>query len=184
MVRKIVGRFVARLPPSVQRDDLVGAGMYGLVDALRRKPGRRGPGFQRYVFIRVRGAIVDELRTHDWLSRSARTRVAGQRENGPACLSAVVPFDDLSKDVRNSFADPRALSPLAAVEREHQRQALAAAVGLLVERDRLILNLFYFQGVQLKEIAAQLGVSKPRVSQLHSRAIARLRSSLSPSVAP
>jgi RNA polymerase sigma factor for flagellar operon FliA len=183
LVRRLVARFVARLPRSVQRDDLVAAGTYGLVDALSKNPGQRGLGFRSYAELRVRGAIVDELRAHDWLSRSARKPSSGGPDPGVPRLSAVIAFEDLPKATRDSLHDPQAASPLAAAELEDQREAVAAAVGVLLERDRMILHLFYFQGVQLQEIAAKLGVSKPRASQLHSRAIARLRSTLGPAFA-
>jgi RNA polymerase sigma factor FliA len=183
LVRRVVARFVAKLPPSVERDDLMGAGTYGLVDALRKNPGQRGLGFRSYAEVRVRGAILDELRANDWLSRTARKSSSAGHEQGAPRLSAVVALEDLPTATRESLHDPQAASPLAAAELEDQREAVAAAVRVLCERDRMILHLFYFQGVKLQEIAAKLGVSKPRASQLHGRAIARLRSTLGPAFA-
>jgi RNA polymerase sigma factor FliA len=178
VVLKVVDRFVARLPPNVQRDDLVCAGACGLVDALRRNSNRRSASFLRYAHIRVRGAVVDEIRSMDWLSRADRGRLKCAQESGVAWTSAVVPFDDLAKAVLNGLADESHPSPLEAFELNRRRDSIRAAMSLLRKRDRVILDLFYFEGVLLKDIAERLGVSKPRVSQLHVRAIARLRSKL------
>jgi RNA polymerase sigma factor for flagellar operon FliA len=177
LVRQIVARFLRRLPPNVLRDDLISAGTYGLIDALRKSD--RGPTFEWYARVRIRGAILDELRAQDWLTRRARSRLSAQVEDGRAPLSGIVGMDDLSETSRNGLRDDSTPSPLEAAEESADRAALALAMGRLLQRERLILTLHYFQGVQLKAIAAQLGVSEPRVSQLHSRAMAKLRVMLS-----
>jgi RNA polymerase sigma factor for flagellar operon FliA len=179
LVRQIVARFLRKLPPNVLRDDLIAAGTYGLVDSLRKNGQDRGPTFEWYARIRIRGAILDELRAEDWLTRRARSRIATDLGDGQAPLAGVVAMDDLSDAHRNGLFDETTPSPLEAAVENDERQALAKAVAQLVDRERLIVTLHYFQGVQLKAIAAQLGVSEPRVSQLHSRAIAKLRASLS-----
>jgi RNA polymerase sigma factor for flagellar operon FliA len=179
LVRKVVGRYVARLPPSVQRDDLMCAGTCGLVDALRRNPDRRRASFLKYVNVRVRGAVVDELRSLDWLSRTARGRLKGTQESGSPWPCKMIPFEDLSKATLSRLSDDSSPSPLETAEQNDQRDAIRTAISLLHERERVILDLFYFEGVLLKDIAERLGVSKPRVSQLHSRAIAQLRATLS-----
>jgi RNA polymerase sigma factor for flagellar operon FliA len=81
LVHQVVARLLRRLPPNVQREDLIAAGSYGLVDALRKSPDR-GPAFEWYARIRIRGAAVDELRSQDWLTRRARTRVAKAQAEG------------------------------------------------------------------------------------------------------
>jgi RNA polymerase sigma factor for flagellar operon FliA len=178
LVRQVVARFLARLPPNVLRDDLLAAGTYGLIDSLRKNPDTRGPAFEWYARVRIRGAVLDELRTQDWLSRRARSRVTANAEEGAAPLSAIVAIEDLSDSSKNCLCDESTPSPLEAAERGDERRILARAVDKLLERERLIVNLHYFQGVQFKDIAAQLGVSEPRVSQLHSRAMTKLRGTL------
>ena len=81
LVHQVVARLLRKLPPNVLRDDLVGAGAFGLIDALRKSTDR-GPAFEWYARIRIRGAVVDELRTQDWLTRRARTRVARAQAAG------------------------------------------------------------------------------------------------------
>jgi RNA polymerase sigma factor for flagellar operon FliA len=178
LVKQIVARFLRRLPPNVLRDDLVSAGTYGLIDSLRKNGSDRGPTFEWYARVRIRGAILDELRAQDWLTRRARNRIASQADDGRAPLSGIVSMDDLSEASRNALCDESTPSPLEAAEGSAEREALAIAIDQLLHRERLIVTLHYFQGVQLKAIAAQLGVSEPRVSQLHSRAMAKLRVAL------
>jgi RNA polymerase sigma factor for flagellar operon FliA len=178
LVRQTVARFLRKLPANVLRDDLIAAGTYGLVDSLRKNGETRGPTFEWYARIRIRGAILDELRTQDWLTRRARGLLASHNGEGQAPVSAVVGIEDLSEAHRSWLSDESTPSPLEAAEASADRAALADAVASLGERERLIVTLHYFQGVQLKDIAAELGVSEPRVSQLHSRAIAKLKATL------
>jgi RNA polymerase sigma factor FliA len=178
LVRQVVARFLRKLPPNVLRDDLMAAGTFGLIDSLRKNGEDRSPTFEWYARIRIRGAILDELRAQDWLTRRARSRVTASAVEGQSGRAVVIGFDDLTDAGRQSLLDQNTPSPLEIVEGNADRAALAEAVGQLLERERLIVTLHYFQGVQFKTIAAQLGVSEPRVSQLHSRAMAKLRAIL------
>src|ERR1700749_532623 len=94
LVHQVVARMLRRLPPNVLRDDLVAAGAYGLIDALRKSPDR-GPAFECYPRIRIRGAVGDELRSQDGLTRRARTRATKAQAEGTGPGAAVVGFDDL-----------------------------------------------------------------------------------------
>ncbi len=174
IVRQVVGRLLRKLPPNVLRDDLLAAGTFGLVDALR-KSADRGPAFDWYARIRIRGAVVDELRAQDWLTRRARTRVARAQAEGVGGSAAVVGFDDLPDGQSQGFVDESAITPQEQVERRLERVALETAVSQLPEREAKIVGWHYFEGVAFKTIAGRLGVSEPRISQLHARAIARLR---------
>ncbi len=176
LVHYVVGTMLPRLPPNVLRDDLVAAGTFGLLDALRRQPaGERTAEFSWYARVRIRGAIVDELRAQDWLSRRARRRFTSEERTTSA---AVVGIEDLPEE-RRSLADEAALTPEAQVCLRSEADAIAKAVGRLPVRERNIITAHYFEGVQLRAIAHDLGVSEPRVSQLHARAVARLREYLS-----
>src|SRR5580658_554213 len=179
LVRQIVARFLRRLPPNVLRDALISVGTYGLIDSLRKNGNDRGPTFEWYARVRIRGAILDELRAQDWLTRRARSRVTAQADDGRAPPSGIVRIDDLSEASRKALRDESTPSPLQAAEESAERAVLARAIEQLPRRERLIATLHYFQGVQLNAVAAQLGVSEPRVSQLHSRAVAKLRVTLS-----
>jgi RNA polymerase sigma factor for flagellar operon FliA len=177
LVHQVVARVLRKLPPNVLRDDLVAAGTFGLVDALR-KSADRGPAFDWYARIRIRGAVVDELRSQDWLTRRARTRAAKAQAQGEGCGASVVGFDDLPESQAQAFVDESVASPQEQVEQRMDRVALERAVGLLPEREANIVAWHYFEGVPFKAIASRLGVSEPRVSQLHARAMGRLRTTL------
>jgi RNA polymerase sigma factor FliA len=182
LVHQAVARFLRKLPPNVLRDDLMAAGTYGLIDSLRKNGGDNGVTFEWYARIRIRGAIVDELRTQDWLTRRARNQVtaaAAQSEETTGVRACVVGFDDLpGRLAAGGFADEEAQSPLEAVAERMDHAALARAVSNLPERERYIIAAHYFEGVQFKSIAQTLGVSEPRISQLHARAVVRLREAL------
>jgi RNA polymerase sigma factor for flagellar operon FliA len=168
LVRMLVAGFLKRVPPSVQRDDLVAAGTIGLMDALARHQGERDEQFEWYARVRIRGAIIDELRQQDWLSRRARARAGDPA--GRAVLPTVVAVDDLDGPLRE--LEPRDVD---LVEHHSERIALSFAVTQLPARERSLIEMHYVLGAQFKEIADAFGVSLPRVSQLHAWAIAMLR---------
>jgi RNA polymerase sigma factor for flagellar operon FliA len=177
LVHQMVARRLRRLPPNVLRDDLIAAGSYGLMQALRRNGQDRGPTFIWYARIRIDGAIVDELRSQDWLSRRARSRLA-RASDGPAPCPGVMSIEDLSDtQLENLHEDgPSAHSH---VEESAARAAIVRAMACLTERERRLLTLHYFQAVELKDIAEEFGVSASRVSQLHSQALAKLKIAIS-----
>lgn len=177
LVHQVVARVLRKLPPNVLRDDLVAAGSFGLIDALRKSVDR-GPAFDWYARIRIRGAVVDELRSQDWLTRRARTRATKAQALGEAGGASVVGFDDLPESQAHAFVDESIASPQDQVEKRMDRALLERAVGLLPEREANIVGWHYFEDVPFKAIASRLGVSEPRVSQLHARAMGRLRSAL------
>ncbi len=170
-VRQIVGGFQRKLPRNVLRDDLLAAGMCGLWDAIRRHGDDGGDGFEFYVRVRIRGAILDELRAQDWLPRRARAAAQG---DDAAVTPAVVRLDDMSE-----WEQQRTLASYGTTETDldarSAHESLAEAIDLLPERERHIMSMHYFKGVKFKDLGAELGVSEPRISQLHSRAVARLR---------
>jgi RNA polymerase sigma factor FliA len=186
IVRHIVAGFLRRLPPSVLKDDLIAAGNYGMLDALRKAPADRGPAFEWYVRLRIRGAILDELRAQDWLTREGRRAAQvvadgadGAREAAPATCTGIIRIDDLSEFAQAAtMTDPDAATGLDVLEQSVNRLALANAVGQLPVREQAIVRMHYFMDLQLKAIATELGLSQPRVSQLHARAITKLKSLL------
>lgn len=175
LVRKIAGGFQRKLPRNVLREDLIAAGMSGLWDAIRRHPDGGDESFEWYVRVRIRGAILDELRAQDWLPR--RARAAAEAHAGTDAYvppPSVVRIDDVSEWEQNRcLAD--AASSESAVAAKFTQETLAKAVELLPERERHIVSSHYFRGVKFKDLGIELGVSEPRISQLHSRAIARLK---------
>lgn len=219
MVRKLALRLLARLPASVELDDLIQAGMMGLLDAVKRYREVPTAQFETYATQRVRGAMLDELRSNDWIPRGVRERsrrieqaihVLGNRlarapteaeiaeEMGIALGdyhtilqeahgSQLLYFDDLGSDPEQFLShepgdDPihaqETDDPLAALMAKGLRGALTAAIEQLPDREKLLLSLYYEQGLNLKEIGLVLNVGEARVCQLRSQAISRLRASI------
>lgn len=169
LVRKIAGGFQRKLPRSVLREDLISAGMLGLWDAiLRDKHGR--DSFEWYARVRIRGAILDELRTEDWLPRRARAQAGAG-----GAPTAVIRFDDLS-DGENAWLQ-RASANQPQLDDDERGERLSLALATLTPRYREIV-LSILAGEKLRDIGKRLGVSEPRVSQIKSRAIAQLRHTL------
>lgn len=179
IVHQTVTALVRRLPSNVQRDDLVAAGTWGLMDSLRRAPTTEGTAFESYVRIRIRGAMVDELRAQDWLPRRVRTAVNRREPGDSTPLASVVGLEDVVAGDPMALADTQNRSPIEEVLASSERRLVAAAVSKLPPRERTVVQLHYFSGVRFKLIGNMLGVSEPRISQLHSRALQRLRDMLS-----
>ncbi len=179
LVRQIAGGFQRKLPRNVLRDDLLAAGMSGLWDAVRKQVEQPSDRFDYYVRVRIRGAILDELRAQDWLPRRARAAAAEAQENGNharAVAPAVVRFDDVSEwEQGRCLATDESSNSEAAVAAKFIKESLARAVDQLPMRERHIVAAHYFRGVKFKDLGTELGVSEPRISQLHSRAMQRLR---------
>lgn len=176
LLKKIVGGFQRKLPRNVLRDDLMGAATSGLWDAIRRHGATAGDSFEWYVRVRVRGAILDELRAQDWLPRRARAAAASASAQSGEYVAppAVVRIDDVSEWEQSRYLS-ESTSGEALLTARSAREDLERAVEQLPDRERHIVSSHYFRGVKFKDLGAELGVSEPRISQLHSRAMQRLR---------
>lgn len=215
LVRRLAHQMIARLPASVQIDDLIQAGMIGLNDALGRFDTAQGVQFETFATQRIRGAMLDELRGGDWMSRGDRKhqrqieaavhRLEQQFGRAPAeseiakemgvsltdyqeLLGKVrgtqlVCLEDMSgSDGDDSYLDRHVVdedaNPLALLQDQRMREALVDAIKLLPEREQYVMSMYYEHDMNLREIAAVLGVTESRVCQLHSQCIARLRAKL------
>jgi RNA polymerase sigma factor for flagellar operon FliA len=163
-VRAIARRLRARLPANIEVDDLVQAGMIGLIDARCRFDPSQGVPFEGFAIKRARGAMLDELRRDDWVPRSVRR---GQRANGDA-VGEMVSLDDIER--AGASADPSSV-----LAHKQAMQALAAMLERLPAREQQVLMLRCEHDMTLKQIAEVLGVTEPRVCQLQAQAIAQLR---------
>lgn len=214
LVKRIAYHLMARLPPSVQFDDLVQNGLIGLLDAINRYEEGFGAQFETYATQRVRGAMLDGLRESDWLPRNLRrelrriesmiTQLEQEKGRSPSeseladALGMSLPdyqktlqdarghqllyFEDFSGDddedfLERHFTDDES-DPSRILEDQNLRATLVAAIERLPERERLMMALYYEQELNLREIGEVLGVTESRVCQLHSQAIARLRSQM------
>jgi RNA polymerase sigma factor FliA len=213
LVKKLAAGLVRRLPAQVEVNELIGEGVVGLLDAARRYRPASGVPFEAFAARRVRGSMLDALRSLDVASRRARrmgrgiktatdglrqtlgrepveTEIAGalgltqaayvraKRQVERAQNSGFVPFDEVFGDDHRAFAsrighvEP---GPDAAVERSQMRALLGRALAELPPRERRVLALYYEGELTMAEIAAMLGLSESRISQLRSLALTRLR---------
>lgn len=204
LVRLQAGRLALGLPPQINRDDLLHSGVLGLLEALQRYDPSQEVKFETYAALRIRGAMLDELRRNCWLPRSL-TRQMREMDKALSVLTAQLgrapteqelaaelglKLETLHKTVAEincaSFLsldellffpedeDPES-APLESVLAGEEKERLADAVDKLPERQRLVLALYYQEEMTLKEIGLVLGVSESRVCQLHAQALARLR---------
>ncbi len=214
LVKRIAYHMMTRLPASVEVDDLIQAGLMGLMDAADRYDSEQGAHFETYATQRVRGAMLDELREADWASRNVRRagrqiesamHILQQRHQRPPSEQEIAEemgldihaYFDLLNDARGAqlvyyedlhegdgddflerFADRGHQAPFDVLSSAHFKKALAQAVGILPEREKQLMGMYYEQEMNFKEIGAVLGVSESRVCQLHSQAITRLRGRL------
>ena len=204
LVKRIASQLAVKLPSHIEVDDLIQVGLIGLLKAVEDYQNDSGAVFSTYATIRIRGAMLDELRGRDWLPRSVQRdlgRVATaidrveQRVGRPAKEQEIadelgIPVDDyraLAGELacaRITQLDEAELPP-GIDEPEDQfvevskREALVDAITKLPEKEGLMLSLYYNEGLNLREIGLVLGVSESRVSQIHGQAVARLKAKLS-----
>ena len=202
LVRLVAGRIAISLPQHVDREDLLSSGFFGLLDAIERYELARGNKFETYAGVRVRGAMLDYLRAKDWIPVSVRQnikkyekavarlegelgRTATDEEGltieglhhleGQVSAATIIPLEEyLRTDSPASMDD----GPVEHAEWTEVKDTLAAAIEKLPEKERTVVALYYYDEMTLKEIAAILHLSEARISQLHTKAIFRMRGSL------
>ena len=217
-VRYIAHRIASRLPAHIELGDLISSGVIGLIDAIEKFDPSKNVKFETYAEFRIRGAILDELRSLDWVPRSVRQKGAqlekayqdlqGQLGRPPdeqdvaqaMGLSvdevhdligevkgvAILSLDELREygyqdDGESTFADALISdleNPGGSIAWKEIREVLADGVENLPERERLVLSLYYYEELTMKEIAQVLDITESRVSQIHTKAVLRLRGRL------
>ena len=208
LVKMVAGRIAISLPQYVDKDDLVSNGFFGLLDAVEKYDPARGIKFETYAVARIRGAILDAIRAQDWVPTSLRQK-AKQYEQTLAVLenklgrsatdeeisqalgisindlytllsqlnaSTIVPLEEF---IKTETPSSHQMNPSAQIETEDVKNSLAKSIDKLPDKERLVVTLYYYEGLTLKEISLILKLSEARISQLHTKAIFRLRGALS-----
>ena len=219
LVKYVVGKIMVYLPPFVDKDDLIEYGILGLIEAAEKYDSKKETKFGTYAISRIRGAILDYLRSQDWLPRSVRDKATMVRDtyisleqklNRPprsdeiAAVLKIHPAEwdkllseisfstflsleeynqkseDNSREDRNQqIKDPNVNDPLSFLETQEEKTLLANAISELPKRERLVITMYYYEDLLLKEISQLIGISESRVSQLHHRALFLLRARMS-----
>jgi len=217
LVRRVAGRMVGSLPRSVRMEDLVSAGMVGLLSSFDHFDPSLGIKFETFAMNRIRGAMVDSLRELDWVPRSVRRKVRQLEKavesltqefgrppedaeiaerlavsvdeylhmldevNVVTLLSLDDTFPNLMGDgasLADSATDPDAPSSHDRLEEKELQHVLVENLRRLPEQERLVVALYYYEELTLKEIGVILRLTESRVSQIHSKAILKLRAAV------
>ena len=202
LVRIVCGRLAVSLPAHIDKDDLLSSGFFGLLEAIERFDPTRNIKFETYASLRIRGAMLDYLRSKDWIPVSLRQKIRsyekvlarlyhelGREPSDNELASALgitvaelnhlitqancatlIPLEDyLSSEAQDT-------NPAHSTELLELKDSLAKAIDLLPEKERLVISLYYYDDLTLKEISKVLHLTEARISQLHTKAVFRLRS--------
>jgi RNA polymerase sigma factor FliA len=218
IVKIIASKLYARIPAGIELDDLVHTGILGLIDAVKKYDPTRGTKFSTYASLRIRGAILDELRNLDWASRSLRQKIK-EVENAFEALEMKLgrppreeevaksmgltlrEFQKLLSDSRgvgvgvfriaaedesnltdermlNYYSDEDTTSPSLVLEKNEMKKLIASFIEELPEKEQLVLNLYFLEDLNLKEVGKIMDLTESRISQIRTAAILRLRAKL------
>jgi RNA polymerase sigma factor for flagellar operon FliA len=203
LVKYVAGRLGSGLPAHVDEGDLVSYGLLGLIGAIERYDPGRDVKFETYAMARIKGQIIDELRSMDWVPRSVLEARLGRAPTdeeiakklgvteeelgeslGEIARSSIAALDELwtvsgsggdQVALIDTIEDEGAPDPQGTLSVTEQKEALAEAIQRLPEREKLVVTLYYYEELTLREIGEVLGVTESRVSQLHTKAILRLK---------
>jgi RNA polymerase sigma factor for flagellar operon FliA len=214
LVKYVAGRLAMHIGQHVEYDDLIGYGIFGLIDAIDKFDPEKGVKFETYASLRVRGSIIDNIRKLDWVPRTLRQKnkqvdqaytqledtlgrpptdqeladklempldEAQELMRKSAVLGLVSLDDFLEQNYETSFnyltGNPHD-SPENHTEKMERQHMLAEAINKLSEKEKLVVSLYYFEDLTLKEISSIMKVSESRVSQIHSKAVFKLQGRL------
>ena len=216
IVKAMAYRLAYRLPAYMDAEDLVSVGIIGLMDAMDKYDPGREAKFKTYAEFRIRGAMLDEIRSMDWIPRSVHERVsllqrthtkllnrlgrpptdeevAAEMNLSPAELdeflvrsrgAVLVSLDDFNMHepegakVLDVLADTQHSDPLSIILNDRERERVAEAIQQLPEKERLVLTLYYYEELTMKEIGRILKVTESRVCQIHTKAVLHLKAKL------
>lgn len=215
LVKIVAGRLSMYLGYNVEYDDLVGYGIFGLIDAIDKFDNQKGVKFETYASLRIRGAILDEIRKMDWIPRTLRQkqrkidaatqalelklgRMATDQElaneleitvdeleqwKSQTKLTGIVSLDEYIKQGSDVSTDSKLIAdydqPDKVVEKQEMKEILLSALDNLTEKEKKVIILYYYEELTLKEISLILEVSESRISQLHTKALQKMKLKLS-----
>lgn len=207
LVKVVAGRLAISLPSHVDKDDLLSNGFFGLIDAIDRFDPSRKNKFETYAGVRVRGAMLDYLRARDWVPVTMRQKIRRyeqavtdlenklgrsatdeelaeelgvslknlQELESQISVATVIPLDDYLRTDTPGNAVPE---PVEKLEKQEMQQTLAAAIEKLPDKEKQVVALYYYEELTLKEISLIMHLSEARISQLHTKAVFRMRGHL------
>lgn len=214
LVKVVAGRLAIYLGTNVEYEDLVSYGIFGLIDAIDKFDYGKGIKFETYASLRIRGAILDQIRKMDWIPRSVRQKQKSidaaikklETEIGPnytdedmarelgisedeyqnwlgqtnvSNISSLEDFVEQGNEIKTSAAlGYMKVEPETVVEEKELKEALMSALESLTEKEKTVVLMYYYEELTLKEISSVMDVSESRVSQLHSKALKKMRSYL------
>jgi RNA polymerase sigma factor for flagellar operon FliA len=214
LIKIVAGRLKLYLGSSVEYDDLIGYGTLGLIDAVDKFDYKKGVKFETYASIRIRGAIIDEIRKLDWMPRTVRKKqkdieesisqieketgkVATEEEiakrlnisaeelrsvNSQIELSSISSLEEYMEkgplNITSQTSNSDLATPEIAIEKQELKKALAKAIEGLTTRERQVISLYYYEELTLKEISYILDITESRISQLHRRALDKMKGPL------
>lgn len=216
VIRAMAHRLAFRLPAYLDAEDLISVGTIGLMDAMEKYDPNREAKFKTYAEFRIRGAMLDEIRSMDWIPRSVHERIGLLQKTHIVLLNrlgrppldeeiatelkmplnelddfisrargaVMISIDDLGLQepdghkIVKMLADTQHPDPLSSLVNDRERESIAEAIQELPEKERLVLTLYYYEELTMKEIGELLKVTESRVCQIHTKAIVRLKAFL------
>jgi len=209
LIKHIVSRMNISLPPYLEYEDLISYGIFGLMQAIERYDVKKGIKFETYAYTRIKGSIIDELRKIDWVPQGIKKKAKmlqntfseleqhlGRSVNDEdICNYLDITIEELHKiytEVTTFYGilsfndligyediDQSSYRPDIQAEKEEVKDILGNAINQLPPQEKLVITLYYYEGLNFKEIAEVLELSQGRISQLHTKSILRLRGHLS-----
>ncbi|MCL2016226.1 MAG: FliA/WhiG family RNA polymerase sigma factor [Defluviitaleaceae bacterium] len=214
LVKYVAGRLAVHVGKYVELDDLIGYGVFGLIDAVDKFDVNKGVKFETYASVRIRGTIIDSIRKLDWIPRTLRQK---NKEYEQLCMTLEIELGreptepEIAQKLNMTLEEARKLirkstvlslislddyleqghekgsfltasemqeTPEQHYDRQELQTMLTQVIEKLPEQQKLVVSLYYFEDLTLKEISGIMGVSESRVSQIHSKAIMRMQGKL------